>query len=61
MRQNTTPFVKLVAGGEVVYTTGSYPYVRRKASSQPEVWNTEDRGCLSTNSVQRRSPKGLKL
>ena len=37
MRQNTMPFINGSAGAEVVRAKGSYPYVRRKASSQPGV------------------------
>ncbi len=37
MRQRTRPLVSSRSGAEVVRTTGSYPYVRRNASSQPEV------------------------
>jgi len=35
MRHRTTPFVSRSPGGEVVMTSGSYPYVRAKAYSHP--------------------------
>jgi len=48
--QNTMPeAIAAEEGSPLVYTTGSYPYARRKAFSHSVLWNTDEAGCPSTS------------